>query len=50
MVATDSFRLAYRKTQASFDLEEPIDVIIPAKALLEVERNLNDTGGRGKSR
>ncbi len=46
MVATDSFRLAYRKTQASFDLEEPIDVIIPAKALLEVERNLNDTGER----
>lgn len=46
MVATDSFRLAHRKTSAAFDMDEPVDVIIPAKALLEVERNLNEAGER----
>ena len=29
-----------------FDMDEPVDVIIPAKALLEVERNLNEAGER----
>lgn len=46
MVATDTFRMAHRIMKANLPVDEPIGVIIPAKTLLEVERNLSAEGDR----
>ena len=42
MVATDSFRLAHREIGFLSGLDNPKSVIIPAKTLIEVERNLSE--------
>jgi DNA polymerase-3 subunit beta len=38
MVATDSYRLSVRDTSISTDLPEPVEAIIPARALTELTR------------
>jgi len=46
MVATDSFRLAYRNVEYSTGLTGKIVSIVPARMLREVERNLSADGTR----
>lgn len=46
MVATDSFRLAYRSIEAQTGLSSKIVAIVPARMLREVERNLSADGTR----
>lgn len=46
MVATDSFRLAYRNVEFTTGLPGKIVAIIPARMLREVERNLSADGTR----
>jgi len=42
MVATDGFRLSMRSAQIPGYVEEPFDVIIPARALVELGRIISD--------
>ena len=46
MVATDSFRLACREIEFSSGIESDRSMIVPAKTLLEIERNLSEDGER----
>ncbi len=49
MAATDSYRLAVKETPLPDDVPEPIDVIIPARALAEAVRLADASGARSIS-
>ena len=42
MVAADPYRLSVRRAQLLFPVTEKVEIIVPAKSLLEVERILED--------
>lgn len=49
MVATDTYRLAVRQLAQASGLEEGLQVVVPARALSELQRLLGAPGGSGGS-